>query len=188
MSDASERSAQKVYQPNQQEITIYLHVSGSDRWYADENGFAVVKTPDKYVYALRNSEGRLTHTSLLVGRVDPKDCGLTPAILPSPEVIREIREKAFSESPPIDSGTRPNSQASPHLVEVTQPNGMKVKLRFKGDARFNWYADSNNFTVLHIPAQWSYALRNKNGELIATDLLVGEADPSTSGLRKGIRP
>ena len=171
-------------------IKLYVHGDVEDRWYADVNGFTVIEVPSRYVYALRDAQGRLAPTNLLVGNVKPKECGLQKRILPTREVIDEIRRKALPDQPNAQTAgpTAGPVTTTPHLVEVAQADGSKIKLRFHGDAKFHWYADVDDFTVVHIAASYVYALRDSQGKLTATDLLVGKVDPKECGLQKGILP
>ncbi len=55
-------------------------------WFEDPERYAVVRDGDRYVYAVRNSRGRLTPVAgLIVGRVDPAKAGLLKGLRPSAE-------------------------------------------------------------------------------------------------------
>ncbi|MEO5803380.1 MAG: M6 family metalloprotease domain-containing protein [Verrucomicrobiota bacterium] len=78
--------------------------------------------------------------------------------------------------------------ASPHPVELTQPDGAKITLHIRGDEHFNWHEDTNGFTVVRSSGRYVYAKRGINGALAPTDLEVGKDDPKFSGLAKGVLP
>jgi hypothetical protein len=57
---------------------IRLRVRGDERlhWFEDERGFTVICDAGRYVYANRDSHGRVVATTLLVGKVDPQVAGI----------------------------------------------------------------------------------------------------------------
>lgn len=79
--------------------------------------------------------------------------------------------------------------ASPHPVQVTQPDGTRISLRIHGNAGFNWKEDSNGYTVLRDKnRRYFYARRAANGHLVVTPHEVGKANPRALGLEKRVLP
>lgn len=79
-------------QPDGTVVRLRLRGDEHFHWMEDENGFTVVRSPQKaYVYGQRDGQGKLAPTALRVGRDDPKQAGLSPRILPSPEVRAQSR-------------------------------------------------------------------------------------------------
>lgn len=77
---------------------------------------------------------------------------------------------------------------SPHAIKEVQPDGTKIDLYLRGNAKQNWYEDEKGYTVVRGPSRYVYALRGRDGHLVSTRLLVGKANPSEAGLKPGIRP
>src|SRR6266550_811461 len=78
--------------------------------------------------------------------------------------------------------------ANPDPVELTQPDGSKITLRLRGDEWFNWLEDLQGYTVVIEQGKYVYATLNTQGLLAPTGLAVGQADPGTAGLTKGLLP
>lgn len=79
-----------AHEPNHVEVrqpdgaTVKLIDHGG--WYQDPGRYAVVRDGDRYVYAVRNSQGQLTPVAgLLVGHVDPAQAGLLKGLRPFDE-------------------------------------------------------------------------------------------------------
>jgi len=80
-------------------------------------------------------------------------------------------------------------QASPAPVVARQPDGTEVRLRVRGDERFNWQEDLNGFPVLRTDQGWYvYAKPDEQGKLRPTSLRVGNADPKAAGIKPGFKP
>jgi M6 family metalloprotease-like protein len=78
--------------------------------------------------------------------------------------------------------------ASPQPFEETQPDGAKITLYLRGDEHFNWVADSAGYTVVRNNGAFVYARLDDQGQLAATNLLVGKVDPQREGLSPRILP
>jgi M6 family metalloprotease-like protein len=76
--------------------------------------------------------------------------------------------------------------ASPGGVEVSQPDGTKIKVFPKGDEFYKWKEDGKGYTILKDPAAkaWLYAERGAGGLLKASVYRVGSSDPASLGLEK----
>ena len=72
--------------------------------------------------------------------------------------------------------------------ETVQADQSKINLVFRGDEHFHWYEDFDGFTVVLNSGEYFYADIDENGELIATQWLVGEVDPYAVELTLGILP
>ncbi len=84
------------------------------------------------------------------------------------------------------SADQPNQH--PHPFQTMQPDGTVVTLSYRGDDEFNWYEDADGYTVLDARGRFVYATLGANGELIATDHLVGRANPAALGLAPHMLP
>ncbi|MCG8403716.1 MAG: M6 family metalloprotease domain-containing protein [Phycisphaerales bacterium] len=78
--------------------------------------------------------------------------------------------------------------ASPHPVDVLQPDGKAVTLQIRGDEYFHWFEDQEGYTVIRNERNYVYATLNERGELAATEFEVGKVDPATIALAKGVLP
>lgn len=78
--------------------------------------------------------------------------------------------------------------ASPHAVELVQPDQTRITLRIRGDERFHWYEDLDGFSVVRDGNKYVYARLNRQGNLVPTSLAVGKGDPRATGLRPGMLP
>lgn len=76
--------------------------------------------------------------------------------------------------------------AIPEPVELSQPDGAKVRIALKGDEFHHWHEDDKGYTVLKDPAtrNWVYAEKDASGTLKAGKLKVGAGDPAKTGLQK----
>ncbi len=75
--------------------------------------------------------------------------------------------------------------ACPAPATVSQPDGSVVTIHLRGDERLHWHEDTRGYAVARDPKtrQWVYA-REDDGRLVATDHVVGKADPKAAGLAK----
>ncbi len=78
--------------------------------------------------------------------------------------------------------------ASPHPVEVAQPDGSKIAVRIRGDEWFHWYEDLQGYTVVKDRGTYVYATLDPQGLLAPTARAVGSIDPAAAGLTKGTLP
>jgi len=78
--------------------------------------------------------------------------------------------------------------ASPHPVELSQPDGRKITIPIRGDEHMNWHEDMNGFTVLFHNGRYVYAHRDSRGALAPTPLEVGLADPKSLSLPRDLLP
>ena len=69
--------------------------------------------------------------------------------------------------------------ASGEPLDLSQPDGTRITLRQLGDEFFHWFEDLNGYTVVRVDNSYHYATLNGAKQLEATDLLVGQGDPST---------
>lgn len=68
-----------------------------------------------------------------------------------------------------------------------QPNGDTLRCLVSGDEIYNRLHDEKNYTIVqnHTNGYWVYATM-ENGELVATNHVVGTVDPSTLGITPGL--
>ena len=71
-----------VEQPDGTRIVLYVRGNPHYRWREDINGYTVLKSNDRFVYAQRGVFGRLLPTELEVGKADPRALGLQKRIKP----------------------------------------------------------------------------------------------------------
>ena len=68
-------------------------------------------------------------------------------------------------------------------VTVTQPDGTVLHCFASGDEYFNYLHDDNGFTIMQHPKTGYYVYAEKrNGQLVASDIVVGTYDPASKGL------
>lgn len=80
------------------------------------------------------------------------------------------------------------SPASPHPISHRQPDGNVITIYIRGGEHFHWYEDANQYTIMESNGAFFYARLDDRGQLTATNLLVGRADPAQAGLTKRILP
>jgi len=78
--------------------------------------------------------------------------------------------------------------ASPHRIEVYQPDGTKINLHIRGDEYFHWFEDIDGFTVLRDNNRYVYAKLDSQGKLVSTNYLVGKTEPVAVGLKRRMLP
>ena len=78
--------------------------------------------------------------------------------------------------------------ASPHPVEVQQPDGTVITLRPHGDEHANWFEDMNGYAVVRQGAEYRYAALDAAGNLTPSQAVVGQVDPQALGLQQGLHP
>ena len=80
------------------------------------------------------------------------------------------------------------SPPNPNPIAVDQPGGPPVTVYLKGSKDGSWYVDEAGFPVTKGDGgEWRYAIPD-GGELHATTLVVGDADPRFAGLLPSHRP
>ena len=102
-------------QPDGAKITLYLRGDEHFNWVADSAGYTVVRDNGAFVYARLDDQRQLVPTRLMVGKVDPRDAGLAPGILPE-------RETAVSQA---RSGLQPG--ASARAAAGSGPQGVAAR-------------------------------------------------------------
>lgn len=75
--------------------------------------------------------------------------------------------------------------ADPRPAEFRQPDGSRVTLYLRGDEWLHWQEDAEGYPVVQVDGEWRYARRDAGGDLEATALVVGRANPASAGLAKG---
>lgn len=72
---------------------------------------------------------------------------------------------------------------------VTQPDGSRLELFATGDEYFNWLTDRDGFVVLRDPSNgWYVYAESEGGDWGPGELVVGQNDPTSSGLKPGLLP
>ena len=72
---------------------------------------------------------------------------------------------------------------NPNILITTQPDGTKIKLRFKGNRALNWYEDLAGFPVVEIDGTYFYQ-RSIDSNSRQNLPKVGSVDPKSSGIKK----
>ncbi|MDD4165842.1 MAG: M6 family metalloprotease domain-containing protein [Endomicrobiaceae bacterium] len=69
--------------------------------------------------------------------------------------------------------------ANPKAVEVSQPDGSKIKICLKGDEFYSWNEDSSGYTILkdNKSKYWVYAQKDTDGSLKPSAKIVGKNFP-----------
>ena len=79
--------------------------------------------------------------------------------------------------------------AIPKPVVLTQPDGAQVEVQVRGDEFFNWFEDSDGYTIVRdANNRLVYAELDKDQRLSPTTKEVGKVDPQAVGLQKGVLP
>ena len=69
-------------------------------------------------------------------------------------------------------------------MTLTQPDGTILHCFASGDEYFNYLHDANGYTIIQHPVTGYYVYVDKhNGELVATDYIVGKYDPASKHLK-----
>src|SRR5262245_5154947 len=95
-------------------------------------------------------------------------CQLAHSFCPSSSCRRSVSpilKGAFASALLVTAHQSFAIMASPHPIELTQPDGGKITLRVHGDEHFNWHEDTNGFTVIRRNGKYVYAVREQNGTL-----------------------
>lgn len=80
------------------------------------------------------------------------------------------------------------NNASPHPVQVTQPDGRKISLILRGTEYLHWYEDTQGYTVLQRDDRsYTYATLGTRSTMVASDRLVG-VDTPPAELQKHLIP
>jgi M6 family metalloprotease-like protein len=109
--------------------SIQLHVRGDERyhWQEDSAGYTVIQHNNNYFYATRNPAGNLVPTPHLVGKANPRALGLQKHLLPSADVLGQLRA----------AGPGGNSESSSTAERVPASGDIKnlvVMVRFSDHA------------------------------------------------------
>ena len=77
--------------------------------------------------------------------------------------------------------------SSPVPYEYTQPDGTKVKIYQRGDEWLHWNETEDGYSVIFDRSSgfWKYVVF-RNGELTATDYVVGSVDPESIGVPRKV--
>ena len=82
--------------------------------------------------------------------------------------------------------------ASPEGVEITQPDGKKLKIHLRGDERFSWHEDEAGHAIKKDERDkyWKYARPKKDSADfdVIPDAIAGDKDPEKLNLKKGELP
>lgn len=73
---------------------------------------------------------------------------------------------------------------NPNVLELTQPDGTKIELRFKGTQRLNWYEDLSGFPVELIGDTYYYSSGLGATSARSALLEVGKGNPKEFGVEK----
>ena len=69
-------------------------------------------------------------------------------------------------------------------VTVTQPDGTVLNCFASGDEYFNYLHDKDGYTIIQHPQTGYYVYaENRDGSLVATELVAGRIDPASKGLK-----
>lgn len=76
--------------------------------------------------------------------------------------------------------------ANPAPVEVSQPDGTRIRISRRGDEFYKWQEDEKGYTILKDTStrEWAYAERDARGSLRAGKYKVGAHDPLKLGFPK----
>ncbi len=106
---ALEEKAFETYQRDRTKIDLVFRGDEHFNWYEDLDRYTVVLDLGEYYYAELDDRGELAPTRWLVGKVDPREQGLVPGVLPSREVIAQLRS---------ESDAKPISYEGPNPEEI----------------------------------------------------------------------
>jgi M6 family metalloprotease-like protein len=74
-------------------------------------------------------------------------------------------------------------------VTQKQPDGTEIELLLSGDTHYSWLHDAAGYVILRHPESNDLVYADKvDGELVATSLVVGQADPAAHQLRPDLMP
>ena len=69
-------------------------------------------------------------------------------------------------------------------ITVTQPDGTVLQCFVSGDEFFNYLHDKNGYTIIQHPQTGYYVYaENRDGKLVATEIVAGVQDPASKGLQ-----
>ncbi len=162
---------------NGSSVALRCFKDGAFEWFESPDGFAVVRSPDRYEYAFPSEDGGIAASGVLaVG--EPKKLPFPSGLRPTPEFLRKKRaEVGGSSSPP-----------SPNPISVIQPNRTKLEVYLKGNAVYSWYEDKDGYSIIAISGKMEYAIRSPSGALIGCGIEVDSMKPNDAGLTPGTRP
>ena len=79
-----------------------------------------------------------------------------------------------------------NSDGTPAAFETVQPDGTIIRLKAVGNEAYGRYEDEAGYSVVQKAGQYYYAIRGDDGNLAASDYVVGEDSPQSTDLQPGI--
>ncbi len=150
---------------------------GGFEWFESLDGFAVVRTLDRYEYAFPSEDGGIAASGVSAIR-EPKKLPFPPGLRPSPEFLRKKRVEAGG----------PSSPPSPNPISVALSDGTKLEIYLKGSGVYSWYEDKAGYSIVAVKGRMEYAVRGPTGELVGTGIEVDSMKPHDVGLTAGIRP
>lgn len=79
--------------------------------------------------------------------------------------------------------------ANPEPIELTQPDGTKIKVKLYGDEFYNWFEDFDGYTVIQDTQTgfWKYAEKNSSGDLVPSGEVVGETKSLKPNVQKSLK-
>jgi hypothetical protein len=158
-------------------LELLVTDSGSQRWYKTADGYAVVRTPDRYEYAFQSEQGGLIASGILVGSIKSK-LPFPASIRPTSDFLQKQRQSAgVASSPP-----------NPNPIEVKQADGSTLRVKLKGGPAYNWYENDEGFSIVVVKGSYEYALLNRNNALVGSGLEVGTVEPEKAGIKQGLKP
>jgi hypothetical protein len=104
---------------------ITLKVRGDERyhWQEDSAGYTVIRHNNNFFYAQRNPAGHLVPTPHPVGKANPKALGLQKHLLPSSEVLSQMRAAA-------PNGSNDGSASAEQVPAAGAIKNLVVMIRF----------------------------------------------------------
>ena len=71
-------------------------------------------------------------------------------------------------------------------ITLTQPDGTIINCFASGDEFFNWAHDAEGYPIIRNSAAWYCYAINVNDKMIASKYIVGQSNPASSGISKGV--
>jgi len=88
---------------------------------------------------------------------------------------------------PTNSHSMP---AAPHFIELQQSDGTKFPARQWGDEHSHGWETDTGHTIVHDQSSksWTYAVKDKDGKLTSSSILVQKSYPPPVDIQKNLRP